>query len=64
MPILSGRAVATSLIKALGVQPIKPTQRVFLAEPELAEFNMREAADYFGVDPSVIPPRKRAAAVG
>jgi DNA (cytosine-5)-methyltransferase 1 len=64
VPIFLGRAVGASVIKALGAQPFKPTQRVFLAEPELAEFNMREAATYFGVDPGVIPPRKRAAAVG
>lgn len=64
VPVYLGRAVGASVIKALGMEPIKPKQAVLLAEQELADFNMRQAAGYFGVDPGVIPPRKRAAAVG
>jgi len=48
---------------ALGEKPVKDTQRIPLGNSELAAFNMREAAKYFGVDPGVIAPRKRAASI-
>ncbi len=63
VPPLLGRAVATSVIRALGVKASKPTREITLTEPKLAQFNMREAAEYFGVDPRVIAPRKRTASI-
>ena len=63
VPPLLGRAVATSVIAALGVKPTKPTKRIPLGDGKLATFNMREAAEFLGVDPGVIAPRKRAASI-
>ena len=61
VPPLLGRAVAASVMVALGEKPTKSKQKVFLGDAKLAAFNMREAATYFGVDPGVIAPRKRVA---
>ncbi|HVB86675.1 MAG TPA: DNA cytosine methyltransferase [Candidatus Dormibacteraeota bacterium] len=58
-----GRAVAASIMAALGEKPKKPKMRIILGDSKLATFNMREAAAYFGVDPGVIPPRKRVASL-
>jgi len=63
VPPLLGRAVASRIMAALGEKPVKDTQRIPLGNSELAAFNMREAAKYFGVDPGVIAPRKRAASI-
>lgn len=63
VPILLGRAVGASVARALRVAPSKPKQALRITERDLSDFNMREAAEYFGVDPSVVPPRKRAASV-
>jgi len=58
-----GRAVAASVMAALGAKPRKPRARIALGDSKLATFNMREAAAYFGVDPGVIPARKRVASL-
>jgi DNA (cytosine-5)-methyltransferase 1 len=63
VPPLLGRAIAASIMRALGEKPSKPSLEISLNEDRLVQFNMREAADFFGVDPRVIPPRKRAASV-
>jgi len=63
VPPLLGRAVAASVMAALGEKPAKRKQRISLGDMKLATFNMREAANYFGVDPNVIAPRKRAAPI-
>lgn len=63
VPPLLGRAVASCIMAALGEKPIKCKQKVLLGDPKLAAFNMKEAASYFGVDPGVIAPRKRAASI-
>jgi DNA (cytosine-5)-methyltransferase 1 len=59
VPPLLARAVAASVMVALGEKPTKPKRMIRLGDPKLAAFNMREAASYFGVDPGVIAPRKR-----
>ena len=59
VPPRLGRAVAASIMAALGEKPKKPQTRISLGDPKLAKFNMKEAAAYFGVDPRVIAPRKR-----
>jgi DNA (cytosine-5)-methyltransferase 1 len=63
VPPLLGRAVATRIMAALGEKPLKGRTRIALGDSKLAAFNMREAANYFGVDPTVIAPRKRAASI-
>jgi DNA (cytosine-5)-methyltransferase 1 len=64
VPPRLARAVGTAVLKALGLKPFKIKEVVTLEETEMAAFNMREAAAHFGVDPRVIPPRKRAASIG
>jgi len=63
VPPFLARSVGASVMTALGVKPTKGKNRVSLTELELASFNMREAANYFGVDPGIIAPRKRAASL-
>jgi DNA (cytosine-5)-methyltransferase 1 len=63
VPPFLARAVAACVIAALGVKPGKGKERIPLGDSQLATFNMREAANYFGVDPGVIPPRKRVASL-
>jgi DNA (cytosine-5)-methyltransferase 1 len=63
VPPLLGRAVAGRVMAALGETPVRSRARIPLGDSELAAFNMREAASYFGVDPGVIAPRKRAASI-
>lgn len=62
VPPLLGRAVASQVIAALGVTPVRPSQSVQLRTDERASFNMKEAAAHFGVSPTVIAPRRRVAA--
>jgi DNA (cytosine-5)-methyltransferase 1 len=65
VPPLLGRAVASSIIDALGVAPVRPTERLAVGDPRLAALNMREAASRYGVAHTVIAPRRRlVAAVG
>src|SRR4029077_8118389 len=64
VPPRLARAVATAILKALGVKPVKIKEVVTLKDTEFAAFNMKEAAAHFGVDPRVIEPRKRAASIG
>lgn len=59
VPPLLARAVGDSIIKALGIKPIKPKQVLRLGDSKLLEFNMAQAADYFDVPRSVIPQRNR-----
>lgn len=61
VPPLLARAVANEVASALGVQPVRPTDRLPLGDPKLAMFDMSDAAAYFGVSRHVIPPRQRAA---
>lgn len=59
VPPSLARSVGACVIAALGVRPVKPRERVRLGDARLSALNMREAARHFGVDPRVIPPRKR-----
>lgn len=59
VPPLLGRAIAAELMKALEVRAVRPRKRLELGPEELATLNMRQAADYFGVDRGVIPQRTR-----
>jgi DNA (cytosine-5)-methyltransferase 1 len=61
---LVGRAVAGTVVDALGVTPVRPSRVRLLGSSELLELNMREAADHFGVSVADAPaPRRRALTV-
>lgn len=59
VPPLLGRAVASSLITALGVAPKKPKLLVKLGDPSLLTMNMGVASAYFSVARNVIAQRER-----
>jgi DNA (cytosine-5)-methyltransferase 1 len=59
VPPLLGRAVASSIIRALGITPTKPTKKVKLGDYRLLRMNMGEAANYFAVSRNVIAQRAR-----
>jgi DNA (cytosine-5)-methyltransferase 1 len=58
VPPLLARAVAGEVVRALGVQPVKPTTTVHLGEPHLLTVTMDQAAALFGVSGHVIPKRR------
>ena len=62
VPPLLGRAVATQIMAALGLQGIKPTKALALGRPELLSYDMGEAARRFQVPHSVIAQRTRKSA--
>lgn len=59
VPPLLAKAVAAEIIKALKVEPFKPTTPIALGDETLLKFDMTEAAEYFGVSNQVIKPRTR-----
>jgi DNA (cytosine-5)-methyltransferase 1 len=59
VPPLLGRAVATSIIKALNIEPMKPKNAIKLGNPILLGMNMGQAAAYFSVARNVIAQRAR-----
>jgi len=61
VPPLLARAVAAQLMDALDRKPSRPRGVLTLGSEDLASFDMRQAAAHFGVSPTVIAPRKRAA---
>lgn len=63
VPPLLGRAVASSIIRALGIVPIKPLGTMKLGDPSLLTMNMAQAASYFSVARTVIAQRDRKVAV-
>lgn len=50
------RAIASGLVKALGILPEAPNEVLDLGDPKLLRMDMSEAADYFGVR---VPIRRR-----
>ncbi len=59
VPPLLGRAVASAVIQALGIQPTKPRGEMELGDPALLTMNMGQAANYFSVLRTVIAQRDR-----
>jgi DNA (cytosine-5)-methyltransferase 1 len=59
VPPLLGRAVASELIKAMGVAPLKPGTVFERGESELIAFDMGNAAKYFKVPRNTIAQRNR-----
>ena len=53
-----GQAVGRELVRALGVQPCRPTESIGVGPATLASLTMREAAARYGVRHDVIPPRQ------
>lgn len=59
VPPLLARAVGKMIVKALGVIPQKPVGPISTGSEQLLEFDMRDAADHFGVPRNVIAQRIR-----
>lgn len=59
VPPLLGRAVASEVLKVLGIQPTKPKAVVELKDEYLLNLNMGAAAKYFNVPSTVIGQRLR-----
>ena len=61
VPPLLAYSVASEIIKALDIHvtPSKPEFQQQLGEEKMLGFDMSKAAQYYGVDPQVIEPRKR-----
>ena len=53
------KAIAIEIIRALGVTPVKLVHKLDLKNHQLLEFNMSQAAQYYGVSAHVIEPRKK-----
>lgn len=63
VPPLLGRAVASSIIQALGVAPEKPSETLQMGSLKLLHLDMSRAAQYFNVPHGTIAQRTRKLAV-
>lgn len=59
VPPLLGRAVASEIIRAIGLTASRPTEAISLGEKALLAMNMCQAAEHFSVPASVIAQRTR-----
>lgn len=59
VPPLLGKAVASEIIKVLGLYPYKHPVVQELGDEKLLYFNMSQATAYYGVDPHIVEPRTR-----
>lgn len=59
VPPRLARAVASMVIRALGIAPSKASERIRLGREALLSMNMQQACAYFGVPKNVIPQRTR-----
>lgn len=59
VPPLLGRAIASSIMKALGATPVKPEEVLQSAKAEMLNFDMGAAARYFDVPRDTIAQRTR-----
>ncbi|MEA5573636.1 DNA cytosine methyltransferase [Calothrix sp. UHCC 0171] len=59
VPPLLAKAVASAIIHALGINPVKPKNKINLVSANLLQFNMSQAADYYAVPAHTIEPRVR-----
>ncbi|TLX69529.1 DNA cytosine methyltransferase, partial [Pseudomonas nicosulfuronedens] len=62
VPPLLGRAIACSIIKALGIKPQKPVETLKTGPIELLKFDMSKAARHFDVPHDTIAQRTRKSA--
>ncbi|MDK1399871.1 DNA cytosine methyltransferase [Pseudomonas protegens] len=63
VPPLLGRAVASSIIQALGIAPSKPLEALKLGNPKQLSLDMSKAAKYFEVPHDTIAQRTRKVAI-
>jgi DNA (cytosine-5)-methyltransferase 1 len=59
VPPLLARAIATEIIRVLGVTPSKPTIQLSLGDEHLLNFNPSQAAQYYSISTRIHPPRRR-----
>jgi len=59
VPPLLARAVASTIMEALGIQPSRPARTLALGSETLLSLDMSEAARRYGVPADVIPKRVR-----
>lgn len=59
VPPLLAKAVAGEIIRALGITPSKPQDKMKLGDEILLRLNMSQAAEYYGVSANVIEQRTR-----
>lgn len=59
VPPLLAKAIATEIIRALRVVPVKPKHKLPLANEKLLQLNMSQAAQTYDVPANVIEPRTR-----
>jgi DNA (cytosine-5)-methyltransferase 1 len=59
VPPLLARAVASEIVKALGIEPLKPKMVLQPGDPDLLSFNMGDAAQHFCVPHDTIAQRTR-----
>ncbi|WP_066379376.1 DNA cytosine methyltransferase [Anabaena sp. CA = ATCC 33047] len=59
VPPLLAKAVALEIIKLLNISPSKPKNIQKLGDINLLIYDMTQAAEYYGVHPHIIEPRKR-----
>lgn len=60
VPPLLGRAVASSLVRAMGIPPVKPHAAIALGDEALLYMDMASASSHFGVPADTIAKRSRA----
>jgi DNA (cytosine-5)-methyltransferase 1 len=63
VPPLLGRAVASTIIQALGIEPSKPLETLQLGNPKQLSLDMSKAAKYFEVPHGTIAQRTRKLAI-
>jgi DNA (cytosine-5)-methyltransferase 1 len=59
VPPLLAKAIATEIIKCLDIKLIKPMAQYKLSKEEMLSFNMSQAAQYYGINSSLIKKRVR-----
>ncbi len=60
VPPLLGRAVASSLVRAMGISPMKPDAAISLGNEALLYMDMASASSHFGVPADTIAKRSRS----
>jgi DNA (cytosine-5)-methyltransferase 1 len=58
VPPLLGKAVASEIIRVLGVTPTKPRKKIDLGNEDLLKLKMSQTAQNYGVPSDIIAPRK------
>lgn len=59
VPPLLGRAVATQVVAAMGLEPVKPAESLYQGEESLLHMTVSTASRYFGVSSQVVGRRLR-----